>query len=76
MACLVNKLVSRYSHVKNLWKFYVFPFNVEKNFLFQEMVTGWEGLAPRTTNVSPPAPFLYSPIKREKEKGGRPIIQN
>ena len=76
MACLVNKLVSRYSQVKNLWKFYVFPFNVEKNFLFQEMVSGWEGLAPRTTNVPPPAPFLYSPIKREKEKGGRPYIQN
>ena len=74
MACLVNKLVSRYSHVKNLWKFYVFPFNVEKKFWLQEMVSGRERLAPRTTNALPPAIFLYSPIKRERKRKGADLL--
>ena len=52
ISCSINKLKSHILR-KVLRKFYVFRFNVEKNFLLKELVGGWR----------PPLPlFLYGPI--------------
>ena len=53
MSCSINRQVSHILFTcKNFTKIYVFRFNVQKNFLFQEMVGG----------LAPPCPlFLYGP---------------